>query len=513
MELRPYQVEAIDRITERGNLLLAMVMGAGKTAAAVAAIRALRRQRRVDCGVVFAPKSTFGQWQREIERWDPRAKAQIIVGSKDERMVGYKRAWRYHYNIVGYDAAFIHDWDLVKAYLPLDFIVCDEVTALKSFKAKRSQRAKLLGKRSEVRIGLSGQPVENRPEELFSIMEFLDAQVLGPFPKFDRTFIVRDGYGRPRRYRNLHLIRNRLGPAMYRKTRDDIKQWLPEKVEMPMPVPMDRVTQRLHSLIKDDLREAIDKAVSAGVGGYFDVAAHYGRIDDYDTKGLMGQVMARLTAMRMLASHPRLLRRSADEFDSPVSKAGSEYASELKAAGLLDGLPSDNAKLDALLEQIDGILDEDPRHKLVCFTYFKPMLAMIGDRLKVPYVWITGDSSAKDRDSRIVSFNTDPAVRVFLSTDAGAYGIDLNQGSHVINYDLPWSAGALAQRIARIDRTSSGFATITVLHMFCEDSVEERMYAMLQQKLKVAKAFLDGEFDARSGSLKLDLQSLREFLG
>ena len=183
---------------------------------------------------------------------------------------------------------------------------------------------------------------------------------------------------------------------------------------------------------------------------------------------------------------------------------------------LLDNLPTSHAKLDALLEHIEEILDEDPRHKVVVFSYFKPMLTMIGLELdgdsSISYTTITGDVTGIERDNRIQRFNNDPNLRVFLSSDAGAYGVDLNQGSHLICYDLPWSGGALAQRISRIDRTNSAFEQITIGYMFGIDTIEERMFNMLQQKRKVARAFIDGEYDGKTGGISLDLQSLREFL-
>ena len=152
---------------------------------------------------------------------------------------------------------------------------------------------------------------------------------------------------------------------------------------------------------------------------------------------------------------------------------------------------------------------------MVVFSYFKPMLAMIGQaigKLKIPYTTITGDVSGPERDKRILRFNNDPRCRVFLSSDAGAYGINLNQGSHLICYDLPWSAGALSQRISRIDRTDSAFEQIHIGYMFGLGTIEERMFNLLQQKRKISKAFIDGEFDAKTGGISLDLQSLREFL-
>jgi len=218
----------------------------------------------------------------------------------------------------------------------------------------------------------------------------------------------------------------------------------------------------------------------------------------------------------MISSHPHLLRLSADEFDSPLSKQGSEYASTLKAQGLLDNLPLHTEKLDALVEMVEQILDEDRRHKVVIFSYFKPTLRILQAQLRSgaqsQSVLIDGTVTGRQRDHAIQSFNTDPQCRIFLSSDAGAYGVDLNQGSHLVSYDLPWSGGALAQRVARIDRTNSAFSSIQIAYMYGQGTIEERMYRMLAQKMRVARAFLDGEFDGKTGGISLDLESLREFL-
>lgn len=511
MRLRPYQDEAVEAILERGNLLLAMTMGSGKTATAIAAVRRLRSQRRVDHGVIFCPKSTMGQWLREIQRWDPRAKAQIISGEKFGRRRQWRRSHEYHYTIATTDA-LTYDWEDIKAHAAIDFVIIDEVTSIKGFTAKRAKHAKALAKHTEVRIGLSGQPVENRPEELFSIMEFVDRDVLGGFSKFDRTFILRDHWGKPRKYRNLGVLQTVMQDAMFRRSREDIAEWLPERIETEMPIELEPAIMKLHDLVRADLSEAIDSAIAGGARGSFDVLAHYGKVESNMGISLMGQVMSRLLAMRMLSSHPSLLRLSADEFDSEVSKRGSEYASLLAANGHLDNLPILTDKLAALVDTVNEILTEDERHKVVVFSYFRPMMGLFRRHLHWDGVGINGDTTARERTTRIQRFNEDPTCRIFYSTDAGAYGVDLNQGSHLINFDLPWSAGALSQRVSRIDRTNSAFGSIQIIYMYGQDTIEERMYQMLQQKLKVARAFLDGEFDAKSGTISLDLQSLREFL-
>jgi SNF2 family DNA or RNA helicase len=512
MELRPYQTEAVDRILERGNLLLAMTMGSGKTATAIASVRRLRRLREVDRGAVFALKSIKWQWVREIQKWDPRATVQVVDGSKAQRHWAIRNAHKFNYTILHYQC-LVNDWDMIRKYLPIDFVILDEATAIKSFTAKTSKRAKLMTPHCKVRMALSGQPVENRPEELYSIMQFVDPEVLGGFHKFDRAFITRDTWGKPIRYKNLPTLQTVMAPAMFRKSREDIKEWLPERIELDVPVILEPAVMKLHDHVRDDLSDAIDAALGMGVrGSSFDVMQHYGAVQKEEGLSLMGQVMSRLLAMRMLSAHPHLLRLSAENFDSPLSKRGSEYASMLHATGMLDGLPMDTTKLESLIEMVEEILSEDPRHKVVIFSYFKPMLAMIAHRIKAGHALITGDVTGMARDRAIVRFNNDPLCRVFLSSDAGAYGVDLNQGSHVINYDLPWSGGALAQRIARIDRTNSAFDQIQIMYLYGQGTIEERMHRMLIQKNKVARAFLDGEFDQKSGGLKLDLESLREFL-
>jgi hypothetical protein len=513
IEYRPYQLEVIEKGIERQNLLIALTMGAGKTAATIGITRRLREEGKATQGMVFALNSTKFQWVREINRFDPEARVLVIDGDKKTRNLQYRHARRFHYVVLHYEC-LVNDWDAIQKFCPRDWLVSDECTTIKSFTAQRSKRLKALGRMVKYRYALSGQPVENRPEELFSIMEFVDPTILGPFDKFDRTFITRDNYGRPRSYKNLHTLFECMSEVMYRKSREDIKEWLPEMVSLEIPIPMDAATLKLHETIKLDLIAAIDNAMANGNVQGFNLFAQYGRAAKTDNDALKGVVMSKLLAMRMLASHPYLLSASANEFDDPNVSSGSAYAAELRANGDLVGVDK-SAKLDALIELIDEILNEDPVHKVVVFSYFKPMLAIIENILikkGITSVKITGDVATMDRDKRIQAFNGDQNVRVFLSSDAGAYGVNLDKGSHLICYDLPWSSGTLSQRISRIDRTSSTFKTITVLYLYGKNTIEERMLGQLQQKMAVAGAFLDGKFDEKTGSLPLDFQSLKEFL-
>jgi SNF2 family DNA or RNA helicase len=237
-----------------------------------------------------------------------------------------------------------------------------------------------------------------------------------------------------------------------------------------------------------------------------------------------GQIMARITAMRLLCSHPSLLLRSAADFDNDETSTGSAYASELVKAGIIEisayevgksNFVGTSNKAAALFHTLSDVFEEDPSAKVVVFSGFKPMIHLLGQELaaaRTGFTSMTGDTPAAERQRRMDRFNNDPRCRVFLSSDAGAYGINLNAGSHLINYDFPWSAGALAQRVARIDRTSSEREQINIVHLYNHGTIEQRQLEMLQQKAEVAGAFVDGKGMDDRGSLPLTLSSLREFL-
>ena len=517
--LRPYQRTAVDMAVSRGSLLLALTMGAGKTRVAIEAVKELDPGP----GVVFCTNSLKYQWAEvEIPKWHPGATALVVDGTKKKRTAQYEQAADHDYTVLSYDM-LVHDWDLIREHLPLGFVIADEATLIKGFRAKRSKRLKAMAQHVPYRFALSGQPVENRPEELFSIMEFVDPEVLGPFHKFDRAFIVRDPSGRPRRYRNLNVLNDLMSGAMYRKSREDIAAFLPDKVELEVPVRLDPKTQKVYDHVRDDLLRLLDDMASSGSMSNFDLMAHYGRSDDQSGEA-KGQIMARITAMRLLCSHPYLLARSAADFDDAETSTGSAYASELVKAKVVEisayagdclDVTAGSNKAKALFHTLSDVFEEDETAKVVVFSGFKPMISLIGQQLaaaKIGFTSMTGDTPAQERQRRMDRFNHDPRCRVFVSSDAGAYGINLNAGSHLINYDFPWSAGALAQRVARIDRTSSERSQISIVHLYNHGTIEHRQLEMLRQKSEVAEAFVDGRGADARGSLSLTLSSLREFL-
>jgi superfamily II DNA or RNA helicase len=127
-------------------------------------------------------------------------------------------------------------------------------------------------------------------------------------------------------------------------------------------------------------------------------------------------------------------------------------------------------------------------------------------------VMYTGELDAKTKEENKVAFNTDPNVRVLISSDAGGYGVDLPAANLLVNYDLPWSSGLAVQRNGRIKRASSTWETIVIQDILVNNSIEQRQYDALQQKNSVANAVMDGEGIDDSGGLDLTLGSLKAFV-
>jgi SNF2 family DNA or RNA helicase len=502
--LWPYQQEAVERMVDRGQMLLGMVMGAGKTPTTLGAIEALHEEGEIDRCLVVVPASLKFQWLREISKFTD-AKATVIDGPKGKRDAQWRMSISSRYVIVNAET-LANDLDKVGK---IQAVVIDESTMIKNRTAKRSRLLKKVGRTVPYRFALTGQPIENRPEELFSIMEFVDKEVLGDFKTFDRTFIVRDTWGKPLRYRNLDKMYRVMQECMIRKTRDDIKDQLPDIIHQVIPVSFDNRGAALYRQISNDLLAKISEAMSKGKGA-FNLWAHYNGGDGDEAQG---QIMSRLTVLRMLCDNPELVRKSAEEYARADTKTGSQYAHDIRHMGWLSGVDT-TPKLDACIAYIESTLSEDPQNKVVLFSFFKENLRLIqkATAKMTDSVLFMGGMDAEARDASKQKFANDPNCRLFLSSDAGGYGVDLPMANYLISYDLPWSSGKLEQREARIIRLSSEFPHVTIATFVMQGSIEERQYEMLQVKRSVNEAFIDGKHHDNEGSMELSLDTLSGFL-
>ena len=513
--LKPYQPEAVDKMVVRKQMLVAYEMGLGKTCMTIAALEKLKETGELTKPIlVIALSSLKYQWEKEIQKFSD-ARTVVIDGSKSTRLIRWDRELSGvrspDYIICNYETV-VNDWDSIKDE-DWGAIVCDEATAIKGFRSKRSKAVKKLSANVPIRFALTGTPIENgKPEELYSIMQFVDPKLLGRFDLFDQTFIVRNHFGGVQRYRNLPIFHEKMKTISVRKvqTDSDVAPYLPDTIHLdPIKVSLDNKTSLLYNFIADELSQELYEAQQL-LGTSFSLTSHYGHDSRMGNQAdmLRGSIMSKITALRMLCDHPELLADSVVKFQKQDGE-GSAYIYGLKERDLLNELTK-HPKLDILKTYVLDHLETDPDAKVVIFTSYVGMLSRI--QSIVGGTLYTGNMNAKEKEASKTKFLTDPECRVFISSDAGGYGVDLPVANLLINYDLPWSAGLAVQRNGRIKRASSRWPSIVIQDLIVENSIEERQHEMLQQKNAVADAVLDGSGINSKGGIDLTVGSLIGFL-
>lgn len=526
--LHPYQEEARDLILDRKQVLVAYDCGLGKTPTTILSIEELMSRGEIENPVlVVALSSLKYQWSKEVAKFAPESGSVVIDGTPAQRNKQYADLENWAEDGIDYVVAnyeqITRDWDFFSSF-QWGAIVADEATAIKSFRSKRAKALKKLGADVPVRIALTGTPMENgKPEEVFSIMQFVDPTVLGRFDHFDKTFIVRNRSGWVERYRNLPTLNKTLEKATVRKkqTDADVAPYLPSVRDMePTEVQWDRSGWKLYQVVSRDLLATLDEAAELfGTGWTFNVAAHYGAQNDnsFDPveAELRGRIMTQVQALRMLCVAPELVKISAEKFgsritgDEIVPGSGSEYAYVLRERGLLDG-PLASPKIKLVGEYLNDFLDVNEDNKAVVFSAFVDTLPMIGGSIREGYVLFHGGMSAKEKEAAKEKFQTDPGTRVLVSSDAGGYGVDLPQANLLVNCDLPWTAGAAVQRNSRIIRASSRWPSVRIDRFLMADSLEQRQWEALTHKSAVAGAVIDGVGYDDKGGVTTSVSSLRD---
>lgn len=511
--LRPYQEAASKLITERGRCLLALDLGTGKTVVSIHAIEKLREEGKVKCALLIMSSSLTRQWEKRIQEFTDCSDVIVVDGSipPKKRTLLYEQCQNTPpaYLVVGIRQV-VNDFSLIST-LPIDLVLVDEVTSIKNFSSQQSKTIKTL--KSKYRVGLTAEPVENgKAEELFSIMQWIDPKLYGSWQSFEKQFIIRNEYTNIiTGYKNVDEMHRILMQACVNKRRDDkeVAEFMPTVEEYDIRVEMDDATRNLYDFIA---RELLRELRNAGPSVGLDLAKYYSGAAPEGASGT-GKITSRLLALHLLVDSPYLLEASARAYSDPTDPRGSAYASQLSEAGRLPSEPFLGAKIEACVELVKEYLSSDPTHKVIVFARFKGILPLLAKELdKYGSVQFHGGLNGRQRGEAIHSFGSDPSVRLFLSSDAGGYGVDLYMASHLINFDLPNSAGTFKQRNGRHVRASSTFRNVYIDNLLIAGSVEEYQKSRLDYKSRVAGAIVSGRMSEAGGRVTNDVKSLTKFL-
>lgn len=443
--LYPYQRRGALFVARAGRALLADDMGLGKTIQAIAAVEILARAVGVQRVLVITPTSLKHQWRQEIEKFTRRS-ATVIEGSQSARAALY--AGESFFKIVNYDVLKL-DRKLIEACQP-DLIILDEAQRIKNWKTRAAQIVKRLP--SQYAIVLTGTPLENRLEELHSIVEFVDRFRLGPSFRFLHEHQKVDEVGRVVGYRNLGEIAQTLAPVMLRRTKHEVLKELPERIEKNLFVPMTPQQMELHEMN----RETVAKI------------ARRWRQSRYLSETDQRVMTAALQNMRMSCNSTYLL--------DPNSEFG--------------------VKPDELVSQLSEVL-ESRDAKAVVFSQWTRSHELLIRRLQtrdIDHVFFHGSVPGPQRKDLIARFKNESSCRVFLSTDAGGVGLNLQNASAVFNMDLPWNPAVLEQRIGRVHRLGQS-RPVHVVNFVSQGTIEHGMLDLLKFKKSLFSGVLDGGQD------------------
>lgn len=444
-DLREYQQRGLSWLQflrEMGlGAVLADDMGLGKTVQTLAHIQLEKEAGRMThpC-LIVAPTSVLYNWESETQRFTPELRVHVSHGP--ERKAFFET---------------FHEYDLIVTSYPLlardgvhfseqtfHLVILDEAQFVRNHKTQAARTVRLL--KGKQRIALTGTPLENHLDDLWSLFSFVVPGLLGEhalFRKLFRTPIERDANPTSRR-----LLAQRIAPFILRRTKNEVAHELPPKTEVIHRVELHPEQKDLYETVRISVEKKVRKSIQEkGVGRSHII------------------VLDALLKMRQVCCHPQLLK--------------------LKAASKVTA----SAKLDALRDLVCEMHSEGRR--MLIFSQFVSMIKLIETMLQqenIEYVKITGQT--RDRQTPIRSFQ-EGSVPVFLiSLKAGGTGLNLTAADTVIHFDPWWNPAVENQATDRAHRIGQD-KPIFVYKLIAAGTVEDKILQLQEKKSSLINSLLD----------------------
>ncbi|MGI4951907.1 MAG: SNF2-related protein [Janthinobacterium lividum] len=456
--LRPYQehgVSWLQHLRSHGlGGFLADDMGLGKTAQTIGHIAIEHEEGRLDRpALIVVPTSLVTNWKAELTKFTPYLKVAVLHGMERHAIRGELDG--VHVVITTY-TVLARDVEEMKA-LQWHIVVLDEAQVIKSPDAKATRAVCQLDTRH--RLCLSGTPIENNLQEIWSEFAFLMPGLLGDrkgFAKRFRTPIEKNNDA----VRRMQLVR-RIRPFLLRRTKFEVATDLPPKTTILRRVNLGPEQRELYETIRGTLHDTVREQMAG-------LSAAQGRIVMLDA----------LLKLRQVCCDPRLVK--------------------LPSARAVES----SSKLDDLMEMVTEMIAEGRR--ILLFSQFTSMLDLIKPRMteaKIPFVELRGDT--RDRAEPVKIFESGAVPLFLISLKAGGRGLNLVSADTVIHYDPWWNPAAEDQasdRAHRIGQTKSVF----VYKLIAADTVEDRIVELQQRKADLARIALSEDTDLDTDSLEVD---------
>lgn len=457
--LFPYQRDGVIHLMAGGRALLADDMGLGKTVQAIAAAEALRARGEARRVVIVTPASLKQQWAREVERYT-RECAVIIGGGIANRAAAF--ASDAPYKILNYELTW-KELDRLRD-LAADILILDEAQRAKNFRTKTADTLRLLP--SRFLFVLTGTPVENRLDDLYSLLQLVQPDILGPLWKFNLDFHQQNAKGKIVGCKNLSELRLRIAPVVLRRRKEEVLLDLPPLTEQTRYTALSPEQKRIEAGYRTDA--AVLLSIS-------------------ERRALTPDEQKKLMALLLKARQAC----NALELCDPSRKR--------KASPKLD-------EFEALIGEIAG----QGSSKVLVFSEWVEMLKLAAgrlDALQIGHLTLHGGVPVERRGELLDRFRSDPNMTVLLSSDAGGVGLNLQVASYVVHLDLPWNPARLDQRTSRAHRLGQTRG-VSVTYLCSEEGIERGIEGTLAGKRAVRSAALDADSKVE----ELELQSFSVFL-
>jgi SNF2 family DNA or RNA helicase len=450
-ELRPYQIEGIHWL-ERLRLMylngiLADDMGLGKTLQTIVALT--QHHKKTDKpSLVICPTSLLYNWKEELHKFHPKFKTIVIDGVPNQRK-------KMIANVKDYDV-IITSYSLLQKdvdhYLEniFNYVILDEAQHIKNRGTRNAKSVKML--KSEHRLILSGTPIENSLDELWSLFDFLMPGFLNSYDRFVEKYIRVAG---AEQQKNLEYLRKKVAPFILRRMKADVLKDLPPISELVYHCQLSDTQLDLYKSYAASARDELTKLVERD--GFDKVQIH---------------VLATLTRLKQICCHPAI------------------FAKENPESG-------DSTKYEMLLEMLQTLIES--KHKTVIFSQYTRMLQIMkGDfearGIKFSYL----DGTSKNRLEVVNQFNEDPDISVFLvSLKAGGTGLNLVGADTVIHYDMWWNPAVENQATDRVYRMGQT-QNVSVYKLVTLNTIEEKIVEMQKRKRGIVKKVVTSDDEIMS---------------
>lgn len=463
-DLFPYQKKGVEFALPKSGAVIADEMGLGKTLQAIAVASLKKKIFGFANTLIICPSSLKYQWKSEIEKFT-NLKAEVVEGRIENRKEIYKNSDAY-FLIINYEKT-LRDIHVINSK-GFDFVILDEAQKIKNYETKVAEQVKKIKK--EHGLVLTGTPIENKLIDLYSIMQFVDPRFLAPLWEFSYQHCLFDLNTNDKivGYYNLNELRGKLKEKILRRQKIDVLNELPNVNQKNIFLALTQDQEAMHGGMARTIAQILGKKFKT----------------QYDWQKLM----LTLNNMRMVCNSSFLVDKT------------SHFSSKLYE------LPY------TLNERLDL---KNNKKKVIIFSEWIVSLNMIAEVLKKEgygYTMFTGRVPSHKRGKLIAEFEQNDDCRIFLSTESGGAGLNLQVADTLINFELPWNPAKKNQRIGRIDRIGQQNKNLTVINYITTNSIETSIMSGLQLKQNLFEGVLneDSQYDFVDFSQKGKSQFLKK---